>query len=85
MKIHMAKMIWHQKTEMCNWDTDIRLRRRNVEIDQRAGDTKLILYGRKDYPLVEGVTNFQYLGRMLKEMESDWLVAHCNTNMVREG
>ena len=58
MYIHAASLIKNQSTDRCIRSTDIRLRRRDVEIAQREGDMKFSFYEREYYPLIEGVTQF---------------------------
>ena len=41
---------------------------------------KFRLYNREDEPLIEGVTQFKYLGRMMEETESDSTATHRNIN-----
>ena len=72
MNMHTGKNIWNQRKEICNCATEICLRRRNVEISQRAGYTKLSCYVREDDTLVEGVTHSQYLGMIMEDTDSEW-------------
>ena len=44
---------------------------------------KFRLYVREDNTLLEGVTQFQFLGRLLEEMTSDWLEAHQNISKAQ--
>ena len=55
MHMPMAKLIWHQRTDRRNQETDMRLWRQDVDLSQRAGDMKFSLHVREEYPLVEGV------------------------------
>ena len=44
---------------------------------------KFILYDREEGTLVEGVMQFQYLGRTLEETDSDWPAVHQKTRKMR--
>ena len=48
-----------------------------VEISQRTGDMEYDT-------LVEGVAQFQYLGRKLEETDCDWMVVQRNISKTRE-
>ena len=52
MHMHAAKMIRHLWTDRCNWLTEMRMYRRDAEIEQRAGEMKFSFYDKEDYPLV---------------------------------
>ena len=47
-----------------------------MEMAQRAGEMKFSMYDREDYPLVEGVTQFQHPGRALEYTLNDWSEVH---------
>ena len=46
------------------------MQQQDMELAQREGDMNFSLYYWDDEPLVEGVTQFQYLGRTLKHTEN---------------
>ena len=41
-----------------------------MDMDQRMGEMEFSLYDRHANPLVEGVTQFKYIGRTLKNTEN---------------
>ena len=82
MHMHMIKMVRHQQTKKCNRVMEMHLWRRDIEISQMAGEIKFILYNSEYYPLVEGVTQFHYLGRILEEIDSYWPEVHQNISKV---
>ena len=73
-----ARLIKNKITESCNQATEIRLRKRDVEISQREGDMEFSLYDMEYEPLIEGVTKFKYLGKLPWETDSDWPEVHRN-------
>ena len=62
----------------------MRLRQRDVELAQRYGDMEFSLFGREGYELVEGVTQFKYLGRPLDQYDNDWPEILRNTSRARK-
>ena len=72
MHVHAENPIWYQRVNRCNQNIVMRLSIWDVKLSQRKGEMKFSLYVREDKPLVEGVTQFQYLGRTLKHMQNDW-------------
>ena len=54
-----------------------------MEISQSEGEMNCRLYYREDFPLIEGLTRFKYMGRIVEEMHSDWLATHQNTSKAR--
>ena len=61
----------------------MRLWIRDVGLSNRVGEMKVSMYGREDYTLVEGVTQFQYLGRTLEHTDNYWLEVHKNIGKSR--
>ena len=49
-----------------------------MELYQEAGYMDLSMYYREDYPLVEGVKQFQYIRRTLKHTDNYWPAVHWN-------
>ena len=43
-----------------------------MDLDQRAGDMDFSMYDHEYKPLVEGVTQFQYMFSTLKHTDNDW-------------
>ena len=66
MHMHVENMIQHQRTESYNRETEMQLRRSDVEIYQRLVEMNFSLYNREDDPFTEGVMQFRYLGRKLE-------------------
>ena len=83
MQTQATKMIHHQWTDRCNREMEIQLQMRDVKIAPMAGEMKSRLYDREDDPLVEGVTQFQYLGRTLEGTGGDWPAVHRNISKAR--
>ena len=73
MHIPEARMIKHRQTKRCNKTADMRLIQRNVEMEERCGDTEFSLYGGEGGALLEGVVTFKYLGRPLDQTDDDWM------------
>ena len=44
---------------------------------------KFSLYDQEDDSLVEGVTQFQYLGRTLKHIDNDWTAVNRNVGKAQ--
>ena len=59
MNMQAIRLIMHQRKNKCNWVTEMRLRRRGVEIYKRPGEMKFGLYDREDDPLIAGVKKFK--------------------------
>ena len=76
MHMHAKRMIRKQRIDRFNQAPEMRMQRRDVEISQRSGEMKFTLYDRGDYTLIEGVTQFKYLGSTLEETYSYCLVVH---------
>ena len=51
----------------------MQLRCRYMEMTQRSGEMDFSVYGREEDELVEGVINFKYLGRPLKQYDNNFL------------
>ena len=62
MHMHMARLSRHHRTYRCSRVIEMRLRRFDVEISQRSGEMKFEYYDREYDPLIEGLTQFKYLG-----------------------
>ena len=60
MHMHTAKLIRYKRTDRCNQAMYMRLRRQDLEIAEKLGETKFSFYYRGDDPLVEWVTQFLY-------------------------
>ena len=69
MHMSVARMIKHINTSRCNKVTEIRIKRRGVEMAERCREMDFILYGREGGALVEEVSNFKYLGRPLDQTD----------------
>ena len=65
MHMHMARFSRHHRTYRCSRVIEMRLRRFDVEISQRSGEMKFKLNDREYDPLIEGLTQFKYLGVIL--------------------
>ena len=76
MHTPMAKILWYQWMDRCNWATDMRLQWRDLDMAQKTGEMNFSMYYREDDPLVEGVKLFQYLVRTPKQTDSDCLSVH---------
>ena len=51
---------------------------------QRSGDMEFSIFGREGYELVEGVTQFKYLGRPLDQSDNGWPKILRNTRRLRK-
>ena len=49
-----------------------------MDLAQRAGGMKFSTYDRKEYPLLEGVTHFQYFDRTLENTDNECTTVHLN-------
>ena len=49
-----------------------------------CGGTDFSLYGREGDALVEGVTQFKYLGHLLDQTDYDWTEVQWNVNQARK-
>ena len=54
-----------------------------MDLSQRTGEMKFILYDREYETLVEGVTQLQYISRTLKQMDNYWTELHRNIGKAR--
>ena len=79
-----ARIIRHQRTDRCNWATEMQLQRRNVEIAHKEGETKFILYDREEDKFIEWVTQFKHLSNILGEMDSEGPAVHRNIRKTRK-
>ena len=83
MYLYLEKMIRHQRADRCNQATGMRLLIRDVELVQRAGEMNFSIYDREDDLLGKGLTQFQYLGRTLDNMDNEWPAFHWKFVKVR--
>ena len=49
-----------------------------------CGEVEFSLYGKEGDTLVEGVSNFKYMGRSLNQTDEDWQVVRQIFNRVRK-
>ena len=61
--IPVPRLEKHKKIDRCEEATYMQLRWRDVGISQRSREMEFSLYGTDIYELVEGLTQFKYLGR----------------------
>ena len=78
MYIPVLKLLQHQCTDSCNRSMYMRLWRQDVELFQREEEMGFSFYDREDDPLVEEVSQLQYLGRTLEHTYNDWPEVHRN-------
>ena len=55
-----------------------------MEIAERLGEIKFILYGREEYALVGVVAQFKYLGHPLDQMYDNWPAVRRNVKRARK-
>ena len=74
--IHMSVYIMerHKQTTRYNIATEMRLRRRDLELAYRSGEMQFSLYGVDGCVLVEVVPHFKYLGKTLYQSDNNWPV-----------
>ena len=77
-------LINHQGTALCFNNTDMRLRRRDVEVVSQCSDMEFILTGEYGEDTIEGVELFKYLGRPLKQSDNDWSEVRQNIRKVHQ-
>ena len=82
MHIPAEKLIWHQSTDRCNRSTDMRLQKRKVEVSQKTGEMYFSMYDQEDEPLMEGLAQFQYIGRTLEHAYNKFPEVHRNIGKV---
>ena len=63
----------HTHTTRCNIETGVWLQWRSVDLGNISGNMEFILYVRKGYALVEGMAQFEYVGRAMDQSYNEWL------------
>ena len=54
-----------------------------MDMAARCGYMKFSLYGEEGDDMVEGLENFKYLGRILDQMDDDWIEVRQKTMRAR--
>ena len=84
--IHMptGRLIKHSNTAICNRNTQIRWKRRDVAIEKKCTEATFSLTGEYGAESVKGFDLFKYLGRLLCRLEDRCLVVHRNMCKARQ-
>ena len=72
MHMPAGQLLEHQRTQQCDWKTQMRWRRRDVAITSQCAEAAFSLTGEDDAECIEGVETFKYPGRMLERSDNDW-------------
>ena len=83
--MHMpeANIFKHRLSEKCNKATERRFRRIDVKMAARCGGMKLIIEGGEEEDRVDNLTEFQYLGRTLDQIDYYWMAVRQNIMRAR--
>ena len=66
------RLFKHWQPDKCHKLTEIRLRRRDVEMAVICGEMEFNLYGGEGDERVENIPTFQYMGQPLDQTDDDW-------------
>ena len=69
MHIPAERILKHQQTQRCNWNTQMRCRRKDVAIVRLCMEAEFSLRGEDDVEYIEGVETFKYPGRILDQSD----------------
>ena len=72
MHMPAGQILRHQRKKRCNWNTQMRWKRRDVAITSRYEEAEFSLTVEDDAECIDGVNNFYYLGRILDPSDDDW-------------
>ena len=84
MHMPAGRIINHRQTAWCDWNTQMRWRRRDVEIAEKCTGETFSLTGDYRADCFEGVDSFKYLGRVLHRTDNDWTAVIRNIRRVRQ-
>ena len=84
MHMPVVRLIRHLHTEICDRNTQMRLRRRYLEIAEKCVGETLSPTGYDGAKYFEGVDSFKYLGRVLHRMDEDWPAVSRNIGRTRQ-
>ena len=68
----MVRISKYKYNARCEKVTEMRLKRRDVEIAERYMEMEFRFYGREGFVMLEGDENFKYMGRPLDKKDDDW-------------
>ena len=71
MNIPASRLFKQRHSNKCNKAKERRIRRKDVDMAARCGDTEFSLYKEEEEDLVEEVEKFKYLGRPLYQTDDD--------------
>ena len=84
MHIPAGRLIRHLRTARCDRNTQMRLRRRDVEVAAKCTGATFTLTGVDGAEYFEGLDYFKYLGCVLHRSDKDWLAVRWNIGRVRK-
>ena len=84
MHMSAGRIIKHRQTARCDRNTQMRWRRRDVEIVAKCTEATFSLTGDDGAECFVGVYSFKYLGRILHQEENDWLAVLRNIQRARQ-
>ena len=84
MHMPVSRMWIHKRTDRRERVTDMSLRRIYMEMEESLEEMEFILYGREGDTMMEGVTQFKYLGRPLDKTHDDQPEVWRNTKWARK-
>ena len=69
--MHMleGRLLKYQQTQRCNWNTQMRCRRKDVAIVRLCMEAEFSLRGEDDVEYIEGVETFKYPGSILDQSD----------------
>ena len=79
-----GRLIRHRKTAICDRNTQMRWRRRDVAIPAKCAAVTFSLPGEEEAERIEGVGRFKYLGRLLGRSDNDWPAVLRNIRKARQ-
>ena len=83
MHTQADRLFKHKHLNKCHKSTEIRIRRRDVEMASRCGEIEFNLDGEEVDERVENVPTFRYMGRPLYQTDDDWTAVQRNIMHAR--
>ena len=84
MHMQAGRLIKHQQMVCCDKKTQMRLRRRDVEIVDKYSEADFSLPGEDKMEFIKGVEFFKYLRRLMDRLDEDWPAFHWNIRKARQ-
>ena len=72
---HSSEIV-HVRTQICDRNTQIWWRRRDVAITSQCAEASFSLAGEDEVECIEVAETFKYLGRMFERSDDDWPEVH---------